>query len=288
MPASAAPIPVIDTILSVAGQTSAWLVDLWGVMHNGVAPFAGAVDACRRFRERDGIVVLLSNAPRPWTSVAQQLDRIGVPRQAYDAIISSGDVARALMREWDRKPAYHLGPERDLPLFDGIDLPRVDAEAAEGIVCTGLFDDETETPDDYEPLLDGLVRRGLPMICANPDLVVERGNLVIPCAGALAAVYERLGGAVLYAGKPYLPIYAMAFETIDRLAGRPVPKAEILAIGDGVRTDIAGAAAAGLASVFVASGVHVANGAALDARMLDELFPDPIKRPLAAMPSLAW
>lgn len=288
MPASDALIPILDTIAPLARETKAWLVDLWGVMHNGLAPFAGAVDACRRFRGQGGIVVLLSNAPRPWSSVAAQLVKIGVPRETYDAMVSSGDVTRVLMAERGLRGIYHLGPERDHPLYDGLNIARVSAGEAAAIVCTGLFDDETETPEDYVEPLGAFARRSLPMICANPDLAVERGTRVIPCAGALAALYERLGGPVTYAGKPYLAIYEAAFGTIDALAGRTVPKAEILAIGDGIGTDIAGAHAAGVRSVFVASGVHVVDGVGLDARLLGGLFPDATRRPIAAMVRFGW
>lgn len=289
MPDLAAPvIPLADSISPFAGRSRAWLVDLWGVIHNGVAPFAGAVGACRQFREQGGIVVLLSNAPRPWGSVAAQLDRIGVAPESFDAIVSSGDAARVHLRGRGRVGVYHLGPDRDLGLYDGLGVLRVDAGRAEAIVCTGLFDDETETPEDYRAPLQGFAARALPMICANPDLAVERGKRVIPCAGAVAKVYEELGGAVDYAGKPYPLIYEMAFEAIERIAGRGIAKEKILAIGDGVLTDIAGAAAAGVPSIFVASGVHVANGAALDGETLLRLFPAEAGRPIAAMSALRW
>lgn len=281
------PIPIIESIAPFAERAEAWLVDLWGVIHNGLAPFAPAVAACERFRAAGGLVVLLSNAPRPWTSVARQLDGIGVPATAYDAIISSGDVARTLIGACDGKAAYHLGPERDLPLYDGLAISLVEPAQAQFIVCTGLFDDETETPETYADLLDGFASRGLPMVCANPDLAVVRGDRVVPCAGAVAEAYERRGGGVVYAGKPYLPIYDRAFEAIDGLAKRAVPKSKVLAIGDGVRTDIAGAHAAGLTSVYVASGVHLSTDG-LDERSLGALFPDPAPRPAAGMPALAW
>ncbi len=289
MSSPAEPIAIIEAISPLARETEAWLVDLWGVMHNGVAPFPGAVEACRRFREQGGLVVLLSNAPRPWMSVAGQLERIGVPRETYDAIVSSGDATRLLLRERGRANIYHLGPDRDLGLYDGLGVSRVEAARAEAIVCTGLFNDETETAADYRVPLQDFAARALPMICANPDLSVERGDRAIPCAGAVAKLYEDLGGAVTYAGKPYPGVYAMAFEAIEGRAGRPVPKEKILAIGDGVRTDIAGAAAAGVRSVYIASGVHMAPGARLDAEALLGLFPDGAAgRPRAAMPKLAW
>jgi HAD superfamily hydrolase (TIGR01459 family) len=256
-------------------------------MHNGVAPFPAACDACARFRLAGGVVVLLSNAPRPAQSVAVQLDRIGVPRFSWDAIVSSGDAARTAISRLEGRPLFHLGPERDLALYEGLDAKLAQAEAAEAIVCTGLFDDEIETPADYAAMLANFATRALPMICANPDITVERGDKIVYCAGALAAEYEKLGGKVEYAGKPYLPIYDMAMETIARIKGRAVAKSQVLAIGDGIRTDIKGAEIAGIASLYVASGVHVKDGS-LDAAMLADLFADPAGRPIAAMTGLVW
>ena len=183
---------------------------------------------------------------------------------------------------------FHLGPERDLPIFKGLDLARVEAKDAEFVVCTGLFNDETETPEDYEGLLEELAARRLTMLCANPDHLVERGHKLVYCAGALAHLYEEDGGKVIYAGKPYRPIYELAAETIAGIAGRKVTRSEVLAVGDGIRTDMAGAAEFGLDAVFVASGLHVGpGGEGLDDLRLAELF-EGRKAPRAAMPALAW
>lgn len=279
-------IPVIDRIAPIAASTDAWLVDIWGVIHNGVRPFVTATDACRTFRARGGSVLLLSNAPRPWTSVAGALERIGVDRESWDAIVTSGDAARGLLAEWTGRHVYHLGPERDLPLLEGLDLTLTDPNNAAGIICTGLFDDTTETPDDYRGILADLYARSLPMICANPDLKVERGDKIIYCAGAIAEAYAAIGGVVTYAGKPHLPIYDAALARIEELRGALVARERILAIGDGVKTDILGATRAGLRSVYVASGIHLKGG--LDADALTELFPDRDGRPVAAMRALAW
>ena len=278
-------IGIVSSIEGVAA--AAWFVDIWGVMHNGVAPFASAVAACRAFRARGGIVVLVSNAPRPAASVAAALDRIGVPRDCYDGVQSSGDTSRGLIAALGTAPVYHLGPERDLALYEGLTVTLSSAAAASTIVCTGLVDDDTETGETYRPLLSSFAARQVPMICANPDLAVERGGRIIACAGAVAAVYETLGGQVSYAGKPYPPIYDAAFAIVDRLAGKPVPRAAIVANGDGVRTDIAGAARAGLRSVYIASSVHLGAGL-LDAGALARLFPDPAVQPVAAMTQLNW
>ncbi len=279
-------IEIVRSIAPLAASTDAWLVDIWGVLHNGETPFAGAVGACQAFRAHGGIVLLVSNAPRPHASVAAQLDKIGVAREAYDGIISSGDASRELIAALGAAPVLHLGPERDRPLFDGLAVRLTAIDVAVALVCTGLRDDETETAETYRALLIDAALRGLPMICANPDLSVDRGGRIIPCAGAVAALYEALGGAVTYAGKPHLPIYVAAFAAIDRLAGRTVGRDRILAIGDGVRTDIAGAARANIRSVYIASGVHLDG--ALDASALERLFPQTDGRPVAAMDALAW
>lgn len=285
-PASDSAIPLIPSIAPVAKDASAWLVDIWGVMHNGVRPYADAVEACQRYREGGGIVVLVSNSPRPNTSVTTQLDGIGVARSAYDAIVTSGDVARTLVSHYSGQSMLHIGPERDLGIFAGLDIVRVEPEAADAIVCTGLFNDEEEGPEDYTDILTACLARGLPMICANPDIMVERGGRMIYCAGAIAHAYEGAGGQVAYAGKPYAPIYGLTFETLERLKPGSSDKARLVAIGDGVNTDIAGAAGVGLRSLFVASGVHVKG--ALDTAAIEALFPAGEPRPVAAMTKLAW
>jgi HAD superfamily hydrolase (TIGR01459 family) len=288
MTISAETIPVLSSIDQLGSSYAAWLVDIWGVMHNGVRAFPSAVEATRRFREQGGIVVLLSNSPRPSAPLQHQLKSLGVVDQSYDTTVSSGDLTRHELARHAGARVFHLGPERDLPIFTGIDVTRVDAKDAELIVCTGLFDDETETPEDYEVLLKELADRKLTMLCANPDHLVERGHRLVYCAGALAHIYAEDGGEVIYAGKPYRPIYELAEEIIAGLAGRKVARGEILAIGDGIRTDMEGAADFGIDSVFVASGLHVGpGGEGLDELRLTELF-EGRKAPRAAMPALAW
>lgn len=286
MTASPDAIPIIPAIAQLAQGYDAWLCDVWGVMHNGVRAFPGAVDACRRFRERGGTVLLVSNAPRPASAVARQIGGLGVPEDAYDAILTSGDLTRSLISKRPDQRLFHLGPARDKPLFDGLDLQFAAAEEAEVIICSGLYNDDVETPSDYTSLLEAVARRRVPMICANPDLTVERGSRIVYCAGALAAEYERLGGQVTYAGKPYRPIYERAFEMIADLRKGPVPLDRILAIGDGLKTDIRGAADAGIASIFVASAVHVPGE--FDAAAVTRLFSGTDCRPIAAVPALVW
>jgi HAD superfamily hydrolase (TIGR01459 family) len=283
-------IPVLDSISPFARRYDAWLADIWGVMHNGLRPFPNAVEACRLFREGGGIIVLISNAPRPRETVAEQLLQVGVPADCYDGIATSGDVTRSLISGYAGKGVYHLGPKRDLPIFDdlGVGLGGLDEAAA--VICSGLWNDEKETPDDYAELLGEMHERGLPMICANPDIMVERGDALVYCAGALAEAYGQIGGEVIYAGKPYAPIYELAFDLVNQKRGTPLPRHRIVAIGDGIRTDIAGAAAQDIDSVFVASGVHL-DGAAraqLSASTISQLFPAHGARPVAALAELAW
>lgn len=280
-------VPIITSIAPLAEGKQAWLTDIWGVMHNGVAPFRPACEACLRFRASGGTVVLLSNAPRPGASVAEQLERIGVPRDAWDLIVSSGDAARAFIVGLGGGPILHVGPTRDLAIYEHLGVRFASPEEATAVVCTGLLDDETETPEDYAGLLATLAARSLPMVCANPDITVERGSKLVYCAGALAAAYEALGGQVQYAGKPHKPVYDLAFERIAGVRGHDIDPSDVLAIGDGIRTDVKGAVGAGVPVVFVASGVHVAGGM-LDAAALDVLFREPSLRPIAAMTALRW
>jgi len=241
---------------TLAADYDVVLSDVWGVIHNGVAAFPAACEALARFRGKGGSVALITNAPRPSEVVVRLLDRLGVPRDSYDAMVSSGDVTRAVMAARPGKAVFHIGPERDLPIFDGLGLRFVSLEAADYVVCTGLANDEVETPEDYRELLMKVRARGLFMLCGNPDLVVERGEKLVYCAGALADLYGSLGGEVLYAGKPHRPIYQQALEQVARLRGQPTPLARVLAIGDSVRTDLTGASGLGVDCLFVTAGIH--------------------------------
>ncbi|TGD96314.1 TIGR01459 family HAD-type hydrolase [Methylobacterium nonmethylotrophicum] len=266
-------VAILDGIAGIAPGFDLILCDVWGVLHDGVQAHRGASEALTRFRALPGgrprRVVLVSNAPRPGSAVQAQLDSFGVPRSAYDAIVTSGDLTRRLLAERAAAPMHHLGPDRDLPVFDGLDLARGGPQDAAHVVVTGLLDDETETAEDYRDRLAPWAARGVTLICANPDLVVERGERLIPCAGAVAALYEELGGTVVYAGKPHVPVYEAAVATAEALDGAgPLPRDRVLAVGDAIRTDIAGARAFGIASLLVARGIHaeelgVAAGAPL-------------------------
>ena len=283
-------IPIIGSVKDIGEGYRAWLVDIWGVMHNGHSAFPRAFATTRAFRESGGIVVLLSNSPRPSPAVQEQLRQFGVPDDAYDATVTSGDLTRHELGKYQGARVFHLGPARDHAIFAGLDITLSDADEADLIVCSGPFNDDVETPDDYVDFFRGVAARGLPMICANPDHMVERGNRLIYCAGALAAVYEEFGGRVVYAGKPHEPVYALALETIAKLAGETIGREQILAIGDGVNTDIAGAGRFGVDAVFVASQLHAPGegGEALDALHLAELFAHSPRLPIAATHALDW
>jgi HAD superfamily hydrolase (TIGR01459 family) len=248
--------PITSHFAALAGDYDIVLSDVWGVVHNGIAATAEACDALTRFRAGGGTVVLITNAPRPGANVRAILDRLAVPHSAYDAIVSSGDVARALIIARAGERVFHIGPERDLPMFEGLDAPITELEHADYAVCSGLFDDTVETPQDYQPLVERLRARTLPMICANPDVVVERGDKLVYCAGAIADLYAAAGGEVVYAGKPYRPIYEQALSVAEAARGAPVAHHRLLAIGDSVRTDLKGAAALGIDSLFVTAGIH--------------------------------
>jgi HAD superfamily hydrolase (TIGR01459 family) len=281
-------IPVLQSIAPLATTADLWFVDIWGVMHNGVRPYASSVAACEAFRQQGGTILLVTNSPRPRESVGRQLDGIGVARSAYDGIVSSGDVSRSLIDAWAGEPILHIGPERDVPIFAGLRAtPGASVDDAAVAVCTGLYDDERETPSDYAHILENLKSRDVPMICANPDQKVERGGRLIYCAGAIARAYEALGGNVSYAGKPFQPIYDLALEIGSDMRGKPVAKDRVLAIGDGVGTDIAGASNVGIRSVFIASGVHVENGEDIgDAAA--RLFATTAGQPIAVMNAFVW
>jgi HAD superfamily hydrolase (TIGR01459 family) len=253
---------IVQSFGEISAAYDVALCDIWGVLHDGRSAFVPAAQALVQFRRNGGTVVLITNAPRPSADIKQQLQRFRIPDEAFDAIVTSGDVTIALIRARGAAPVYHLGPPRDLGLFDlaaevaSTPSRLVALEDADYVVCTGLFDDTRETPADYETSMQAMAARGLTLICANPDLVVHRGADLIYCAGALAQRYEEIGGEVIYAGKPHAPIYDEALANAARARGLPVEKRRVLAIGDAMHTDIAGAAAQGLDALFITSGIH--------------------------------
>jgi HAD superfamily hydrolase (TIGR01459 family) len=265
--------------------------DVWGVVHNGISAFEEACEALMKFRQRGGTVVLITNAPRPGVAVQRILDRLNVPHDAYDAITSSGDVTRGIVGSRLAENVFHLGPERDHSIFADLKVKFSPLESAGYVVCSGLFDDTIETPDTYRDMLAKMRERSQFMVCANPDIVVERGDTLVYCAGALADAYAAIGGEVLYCGKPHAPIYDMALATAQKVRGTTVPRNRVLAIGDSVRTDLKGAAAFGIDSLFITSGIHAEEYGGRDAPNLDALnkiFADGGVAPKAVMFGLKW
>ncbi|MCV6596908.1 MAG: TIGR01459 family HAD-type hydrolase [Mangrovicoccus sp.] len=277
---------VISSLSEIASNYDAVLCDLWGCLHNGVQVFPEAVAALQAYRAGGGTVMLLTNSPRPKDKVVTQLDGLGAPRDCYDGVTTSGDSAQAaLMAGVVGRKVYHIGPERDLHFFtdlaedlrDAAPVERVPLDQAEGIVCTGLFDDETEKPEDYRASFLSAKARGLDFLCANPDVVVDRGHKRIFCAGALAQLYTDMGGQSLYFGKPHAPIYELALRRLAAL--RDVPRDRILAIGDGPATDVAGGLGEGFDTLFVTGGLAAAETGTLPGGQPD---PDQLKAYLAA------
>lgn len=243
------------------------LCDVWGVIHNGRESFPEACAALARWNAEVGPVVLISNSPRPASDVVAQLEALNVPQAAWAGFVTSGDATRALLSEHAPGPVWTVGPVRDGPLYDGLGLSFADAEDATFISLTGLYDDENETPEDYRERLQIAADRKLPLICANPDRVVQRGDKLIYCAGALADLYESLGGQVLMAGKPFAPIYDLALAEAERLLKRPIDRSRVLCIGDGVITDVLGAESQKLDCLFIAKGIHGLKAMGPDGRL---------------------
>lgn len=285
-------ISEIASLGDIAAGYDAILCDVWGVVHDGKSAFPAAVAALARFRAERGPVLLLSNAPRPGESVIEMLDHLNVPRDAYDGILTSGDATRAEMARRGAASFYHLGPPRDRVVWAGLPAVETKLDAASVLLCTGLADDEREGPDDYKELLAAARARDLPMICANPDIKVHRGARLIWCAGAVAAAYEAIGGHVVYFGKPHPPIYAEALTRLGTLAGRTLEATRILAVGDGMHTDILGANRTGIDALLISSGIHAERfGAAPDApearRVAAELDGEDLFA-VAFQPRLKW
>ncbi|EKE44149.1 HAD-superfamily subfamily IIA hydrolase, TIGR01459 [Oceaniovalibus guishaninsula JLT2003] len=252
---------IIHHLSEIASSYDALFCDLWGCLHNGVTAFPEAVAALRDFRQSGGVVVLLTNAPRPRASVAEQIAGMGVPEDCWDTIATSGDSARAAMFMGAvGSDIFFIGEDRDTGFFepmaivpDPVPIRRVPLEQAEGIVCTGPFDALAD-PEVLRPQLLYAKTKGLTMLNANPDIVVDRGDVREWCGGAVAALYERMGGKTMSFGKPHPPVYDLARRRLAEL-GRDVSDDRILAVGDGIATDIQGAQGEGLDSLFVTGGL---------------------------------
>ena len=280
-----------STLAALAPDYDAVLSDVWGVVHNGVAAYPEAVDALRQFRKSGGRVVLITNAPRAAAPIVEMLDTMGVPRDAYDGLVSSGDVTRTMIAPYRGKVVHHIGPPSiDDSLYEGLGVIRGPAEQAEAVVVTDL-DDDNDTPDMYEDRIKVWLARKLPLICANPDRVVEHGGRIIYCGGALADLYEAHGGRIKMAGKPYRPIYDEALKLAESTAGKSLDRGRILAIGDSVRTDAIGAANAGLDLLFVTGSIHAQELDAFgspDPEAIRALVAPSGARLKGFMPRLAW
>jgi HAD superfamily hydrolase (TIGR01459 family) len=279
----------VERLRDVAAGVDVLLSDIWGVVHNGLEAFPEACEALHNHRSRGGTVILITNAPRPADSVQRQLRKLHVADETYDAIVSSGDLTRHYVADHPGRKMFWLGPERDSSIYRGLDAVLSPLEEADYLVCTGLLDDETETAEDYRPMMLQARERNLPFICANPDIVVERGDRLIYCAGAIAELYRELGGEVIFYGKPHRPIYERAMElAAEQRRGAAVSRERVLAIGDSVRTDLAGAHGFGIDCLFVTRGIHSEEFEGidqLDPASVKELFGHP---PKAMIRELRW
>lgn len=282
--------PRINGLSDISTNYELILCDVWGVLHNGVVARPGAMEALEQFRSSGGTVIMITNAPRPRGPVLEQLKRLKVPDGVFDEVVTSGDVTRTLMKNAPKKQ-FLIGPyEKDKQLFEGLDIELVPVEDAEAIICTGPFEDN-QTADEYIPMLTDLQKRNLPFLCANPDKVVEVGNDLILCAGGIADEYEKLGGETRIAGKPFAPIYDTAVAEAEVKTAKKFKKANILAIGDGMPTDIKGAKDYGLDVLYVSGGIHAAEYGPVEdpigAQVQDFLKLNDAS-PVAYLPRLVW
>jgi HAD superfamily hydrolase (TIGR01459 family) len=284
--ASALP-PVLSGFGAIAPNYKLLLSDVWGVVHNGVAAYPAACEALKTARANGATVILISNAPRPGVVVAKQIAKWGVPADCYDTIVASGDVARAELEARPDAKLFHLGPARDMPNYDGLPNRMVGEDECDIAVVTGPFNDEVEVAEDYRAMFEKMIKRDVLMLCANPDLVVERGDRLIVCAGALAQLYEQMGGKAIYAGKPYAPIYDQVVSVAERMRGEKLRKEEMLAIGDGARTDLKGAALQGIDCLFITGGIH-AEDFSEEKNRAGEIFAEQAAWPVGMMHRLSW
>jgi HAD superfamily hydrolase (TIGR01459 family) len=281
----------IAGLSEIAARYDVILCDVWGVIHNGQQSFPEPCAALSRFGEAHGPVVLITNAPRPSPSVMAQIDRLGVPRAAWSQIVTSGDATRALLTAHAPGPVWKIGTSYEDSLYEGLALEFAEADDAALISVTGPYNDDVETPEDYRPRFEAPVARNLPMVCANPDIVVHRGDKLIYCGGALARLYAEMGGQVLMAGKPYAAIYDLALARAAETLGRPIERGRVLCIGDGLPTDVAGANAQGLDVLFVAAGIHGAETIGedgLNVAATERLLAEAKLTATWAIPDLVW
>ena len=286
------PPPILTNARELLGRYDVLLCDVWGVVHDGRHAYPGANDALPRFRAAGGTVVLVSNAPMTAPAIAELLDEKRVRRDCWDAIVSSGDLALTHIAEKGYGPVYGIGPRpRDNSFFDAVPELVNDLVSAEAIACTGLLHERTETAEAYRPLLERALARRLPFVCVNPDLAVHVGADLLPCAGAIAALYESMGGDVFWGGKPHPVAYATGLATAQRLRGHETSKARVLGIGDAVRTDLRAAEGAGVDALFIAGGLHrdeLIGRTGIDQFRLSAALANLRIQPVAVMSALLW
>jgi HAD superfamily hydrolase (TIGR01459 family) len=280
----------ISSLSEILSEYKVIFCDVWGVVHNGEWSFPEAADALGKARDAGAAVVLVTNAPRRNDKIAEQLDSLGFARSAYDRLVSSGDATRDLIADGPRR-IFHIGSDREKTVYEDLGVDLCEEFEASGIVCTGLFHDEEETPADYTELLRRLRARDLPMICANPDIMVERGRRQVYCAGSIAREYQQMGGRVALAGKPHQPIYDLARREAEAVLGYAVDAKQVLAIGDGLLTDVKGAVNCGYDVLYISAGVHAkeyGEHGEPDHEKLTAWLKGHGVAPVATMPMLAW
>ncbi|MEZ5946847.1 MAG: TIGR01459 family HAD-type hydrolase [Hyphomonas sp.] len=279
-----------DGLSDIASRYDAILCDVWGVIHNGRSAFAPACEALGNFRKAGGRVCLITNAPVPKAQVVSYFKPLGVPDGTFDDCVSSGDVCREeLSRRRDQK-IWRMGVdsswEHDKHLYEGLGLDFVPPDEADLLLCIGLKDQANENPEDYREELAFGVERGLTMLCANPDKQVRVGNQLYWCAGALAEIYEQLGGRVIYPGKPHAAIYETCLSRLEAMTGAPADRSRILCIGDSPSTDVRGAGRQGFDSLYVGTGLKE-HGADFRAEVV-ELLAAYAEQATWAMTGLRW
>lgn len=279
----------IDQLRDLTQDVDVILSDIWGVVHNGLVSFPEACAALRIFRAQGGTVIMLTNSPRPANAVQLQLRDLHIPDDTYDAIVSSGDLTRNYVAAHPGQSVFQISTSHDNPTLEGLQVKLAPLERADYIVCIGPRNDETDTVEDYRAMLMQARARDLRMICANPDIIVERGDRLVICGGAIAELYRELGGEVIFYGKPHRPAYQRAIELAAAKRGAATPAHRMLAIGDSVRTDLAGANNFGVDCLFVTRGIHAAEFAAdeLGEGAARRLFGD-VTPPFALMRDLKW
>ena len=230
------------------------ICDIWGVIHNGQELFKSSIECLLRYKDIGYLIILVTNAPRPSAEIKNILQKMGLNEKCYDKIITSGDLTQKILNKGDLgSSCYHIGPDRDLKVFDGVNVKRVEFDSADFIFVTGLNNDETENDESYLPLLMSAKKRNLKLLCANPDIWVQRGNDLIPCAGAISQKYKSIGGETINIGKPFAPIFDEAMKQIMVISGRDLNST--IVIGDGIDTDIKGANNYNLDSLLTLGGL---------------------------------